>query len=97
MSENDYDELDNTVILTDENGEEVEFEFVDSVDYQGREYVVLLPKEESDEPGAVVILVKELPDGEFEEQYVSVEDDEELEAVFQIFKEKNKDKFDFVD
>ena len=89
-------EDDNIVILNDENGEEVKFEFLDLID--GEEYVVLLPVEESDEPGEVVILQIEDSDEESEEEsYVSVEDEEILNKVFEIFKEKFKDDFDFVD
>ena len=58
----------------------------------------MLPVEESDEPGEVVILQIEDSDEESEEEsYVSVEDEEILNKVFEIFKEKFKDDFDFVD
>lgn len=91
-------EDDNIVILNDENGEEVKFEFLDLIELDGEEYVVLLPVEESDEPGEVVILQIEDSDEESEEEsYVSVEDEEILNKVFEIFKEKFKDDFDFVD
>ena len=36
-------------------------------------------------------------ENENEESYVSVEDEETLNKVFEIFKEKFKDDFDFVD
>ena len=42
-------ELDNIVTLEDENGAEVPFEFLDLVEYQGEEYVVLLPVGEESE------------------------------------------------
>ena len=92
------EELDNIIVLNDENGEEVPFEFLDLIELDGEEYVVLLPVEESDEPGEVVILQIEDSDEESEEEsYVSVEDEEILNKVFEIFKEKFKDDFDFVD
>ncbi|MFR3920502.1 MAG: DUF1292 domain-containing protein [Clostridia bacterium] len=91
-------EDDNIVILNDENGEEVKFEFLDLIELDGEEYVVLLPVEESDEPGEVVILqIEDSDDDSEEESYVSVEDEEILNKVFEIFKEKFKDDFDFVD
>lgn len=90
------EKLDNIVTLSDEEGNEVKFEFLDLIDYQGKEYVVLLPAEESDEAEEVVILEVESTDFE-EESYTSVEDEETLNAVFEIFKEKFKDEFDFVD
>ena len=92
------DELDNIIVLNDENGEEVEFEFLDLVELDGEEYVVLLPVEEdSDEEGEVVILKVEDTDSDDEESYVSVDDEETLNKVFEMFKEKFKDEFNFVD
>lgn len=90
----DFDELDNKIILNDEDGNEVEFEFLDVVEVDGVEYVVLLPVEEA-EKGEVVIFRIE-GEGE-DESYVSLEDEEEAEKVFQAFKEKAKDEFDFAD
>ena len=102
MNENyEGEELDNVVILNDENGNEVKFEFLDLVELDEEEYVVLLPvsEEGEEEEGEVVILKIEDNDNEDseEESYVSIEDEETLNKVFEIFKEKFKDDFDFVD
>lgn len=101
MNENyEGEELDNIVILNDEDGNEVKFEFLDLVELDDEEYVVLLPVtvEGEEEEGEVVILKVEDTDEESdEESYVSVEDEETLNKVFEIFKEKFKDDFDFVD
>ena len=92
------EELDNIIVLNDENGEEIEFEFLDLIEYDGEEYVVLLPNDEDDEDaGEVVILKLEDTDSEEEESYVSVEDEDVLKAVFEIFKDKFKDEFNFID
>lgn len=92
------EELDNIIVLNDEDGNEVNFEFLDLVELDGEEYVVLLPTDESeDEPGEVVILQVEDTDSEDEESYISVEDEEVLNKVFEMFKEKFKDEFDFID
>ena len=93
----DGEELDNIIVLNDENGEEIEFEFLDLIEYEGEEYVVLLPTDEEDDAGEVVILKLEDTDSEDEESYVSVDDEDVLQAVFEIFKEKFKDEFNFVD
>lgn len=93
MSEN----FDNIIVLNDENGDEAEFEFLDLIVYEDEEYVVLLPIEESDEAGEVVILKLEETENDDEESYVSVDDDDILMAVFNIFKDKFKDEFNFVD
>lgn len=96
----EQEELNNIVVLNDENGEEVEFEFLDLIELDGEEYVVLLPVEEEENPeeaGEVVILKLEDTEAEDEESYVSVEDEEVLNKVFEMFKEKFKDEFNFVD
>ena len=90
-------ENDSIIILNDENGYEVSFEFLDLIQYKSNEYVVLLPVEEpNDEAGEVVILLVEDIDTE-EESYTSVDDEATLQAVFEIFKDKFKDEFNFVD
>ncbi len=95
------EELDNVIVLNDEEGNEVKFEFLDLVELDEEEYVVLLPMAESDEAeedGEVVILkLEDTEDDSDEESYVAVEDEEVLNRVFNIFKEKFKDEFDFVD
>ena len=98
--ESNVEELDNIVTLNDENGNEVQFEFLDLVELDNEQYVVLLPisNEEDGDEGEVVILKVEDTDGDSdEESYVSVEDEETLMKVFNIFKDKFKDEFDFVD
>lgn len=94
------EELDNIIVLNDEQGNEVQFEFLDLVELDEEEYVVLLPVSEDGEEdeGEVVILKLEDTDEEAEEEsYVGVEDEEILNKVFAIFKEKYKDEFNFVD
>lgn len=94
MNEEEFDELDNIVVLTDEEGNDVEFEFLDVVQVDEKEYVILLPVEEM-EKGEVVIFRIE-GEGE-EESYIGLEDEEEAEKVFKAFKEKAKDDFNFAD
>lgn len=85
-------EEENIIVLTDADGNEVEFEFLDLIEYNGEEYAVLLPTE--DEEGTVVILKSEKDDDGYD-GYYSVEDDAVVEAVFEIFKENFKDIFNF--
>ena len=91
---------DNIVVLNDEEGNEVQFEFLDLVELDDEEYVVLLPvtaEGEEDEGEVVILKVEDTDEESDEESYVSVEDEETLNKVFEIFKEKFKDDFDFVD
>ncbi len=90
------EDLSNIIILNDENGDEVQFEFLDLIEYEQEEYVVLLPVEE-EYSGEVVILKVEETESETEDSYVSVTDEEVLNAVFEIFKEKFKDEFNFTE
>lgn len=83
---------ENIIVLNDENGNEVEFEFLDLISYRQKEYIVLLPVNNDD--GQVVILQVETIDEETE-SYISVENDFILETVFALFKERNKDFFVF--
>ena len=101
MEENfEGEELDNIIILNDEDGNEVRFEFLDLVELEDEQYVVLLPvlEEGEEDDGEVVILkVEDSEEDSEQESYVSVENEETLMKVFNIFKEKFKDEFDFVD
>ena len=78
--------------LTDENGQDVDFEYLDCLVYQGKEYLVLAPAE--DESGEIVILEVQTVDEE-NENYLAVEDEAVLDAVYDIFKEKYKDILTF--
>lgn len=92
------EELSNIIILSDENGQDVQFEFLDLIEYDSEEYVVLLPAiEEGEEDDGEVVILKVEDSGEEEESYVSVDDEEVLNKVFEIFKEKFKDEFNFTD
>jgi len=78
--------------LTDEDGNEVEFELVDSIDYEGKEYLILLPPDE-ESPEVVILEVEPHNDGT--ETFVTVSDENILAAVYEIFKERFKDFFTF--
>ena len=95
MEEKDIiQEADSIVTFVDENGEEITFEFLDSIDYEGKEYLCLLPTEEGN--NEVVILEVE-PIDEENENYLAVEDEKILEGVYAIFKDHYKDILTFED
>ena len=83
----------NFVSLTDEDGNEIELEHLDTIEYNGAVYMAFFPVEEADENGEapeeededgglIILKVVEL-DGE--EQLATLDDGEELEAVYQQF------------
>ena len=88
------EELENILTLTDENGNEVEFEYLDSVEYQGKEYIVLIP---NDEDASEIVILEVQPVDEELENYIAVEDEAILDAVYAIFKDRFKDILDFGD
>ena len=87
--------LDNMIRLNDEDGNEILFEFLDLIEYDNKEYVVLLPAGDDGGDEVVILRLEEVDDET--EAYNSVEDEDILNAVFEIFKEKFKDEFNFID
>lgn len=65
--------MDNAIKLTDSNGHDVYFEFLDLIEFDNEEYVILLPIDDTD--GEVVILKIESIDDPEMESYCSVEDE----------------------
>ena len=78
--------------LTDENGQDVDFEYLDCIEYQGTEYLVLMPEGEDE-----IVIMEVEPVDEENENYLAVEDEAVLDAVYGIFKEKFKDILTFED
>ncbi|NMA35082.1 MAG: DUF1292 domain-containing protein [Clostridiaceae bacterium] len=89
-------ERDDIVVLVDENGEEVEFEHIDTVEMNGNEYVVLIPFSEDEdddlEEEVVILRVEHSEDGD--DTFVTIEDDDELEEVFSEFQSRLEEEFE---
>ena len=88
---NDY------VTLVDENGVEREFEIVDSLVTENNEYFALIPTEtaeniDSDDGELVILKVVEENGEEFLEP---IEDDEEFEAISEVFMDRLEELYDF--
>lgn len=88
------EEESNILTLTDENGEDVEFEYLDSIEYEGVEYLVLMP---ADEDSSEIVILQVEPIDEENENYLSVSDENILNAVYAVFKERYKDVLTFED
>lgn len=94
------EERDDLVILIDEDGSEVEFEHLDTIEMNGMEYVVLLPfsetePEEQDVDEVVILKIEHNEDGE--DSFISVEDEEELNSVFEEFRTRMEEEYEFED
>ena len=88
------EEEESILTLTDEHGEDMEFEYLDCIEYQGKEYLILMPvDEESNE----IVILEIQPVDEENENYLAVEDEAILDAVYGIFKERYKDVLTFAD
>ena len=90
------DERDDIVILVDENGDEVEFEHIDTIEMNGNEYVVLAAleeeeSEEQDEEEVVILKIEHSEDGE--DSFVTIDDDDELDDVFEEFQARMEEEF----
>lgn len=80
--------------LTDENGQDVDFEYLDCLVYQEKEYLVLMPVDEAE---TQIVILEIQPVDEENENYLSVDDEATLDAVYNMFKEKYKDVLTFED
>ena len=74
--------------LEDEDGNEVEFEHIDTVEYEGVTYLAFIPAELSVEEDAEVVIMQVVTDENGEELLEGVEDDDIADAVFNIVMER---------
>ena len=86
------EEEESILTLTDENGEETNFEYLDCIEYEGKEYLVLMPEDSNE-----IVILEVQPVDEENENYISVEDENILAAVYGIFKDRFKDVLEFED
>ena len=80
--------------LTDANGVDTDFEYLDCIEYNGKEYLVLMPVDTLE---TQIVILEIEPVDEENENYLAVEDEKLLNAVYGIFKEKYKDVLTFED
>ena len=99
MNEKELDELEeedaveNYITLTDDDGNEVSFEIIGTVEHKEHLYAVLLPfDDEDDEVVILEVIPGETPD---EDDFVSVDDDTLLGEVFEEFKKNYDGEYDF--
>ncbi len=95
---NNEEETDNEnafITLTDDDGNDVHFEIIDEIDFNSNNYIVLIPFEDVDDEVVILqVISSENPDSA---EYISIEDEAVLNAVFEEFKIRNADRFDFED
>lgn len=82
------------ITLTDENGQEIVLEYLDTVEYEGNIYMSFFPTidedmdpeavEENEEYGLIILRVEHV-DGE--DELVTLDSEEEAETVYNLFME----------
>ena len=81
----------NFITLTDEDGNDIELEYVDALEWNGVTYMAFFPTvaedaEEDEEEYGLIILKSEVENGE--ETLVTIEDEDELNTVYEKFMEQ---------
>ena len=84
----------NFVVLTDENGKEIELEHLDTVEYNGQTYMAFIPAEMSVEDAYELIIMKTELEENGEEMLVTLDDEDEEAELFQIFSERLEETFE---
>ena len=90
MSRNNSD----IVVLTDEKGKEVRFRFLDLIEYESKEYAVLYPLDDNSQEVSILEVEKS---AEGKESYISPDNFDTVLKVYEVFKERFKNKFQFAD
>lgn len=91
ISEDEVNE--NYITLTDDNGDDVSFEMLGTVEYQDRLFAVLIPFDEEDD-GVVILELVPTDDPEYDE-FLGVDDDVLLNEVFEEFKKNYEGEYEF--
>ncbi len=93
----DIEEREDIVELLDEEGNEVKFEYLDTIEVDEEDYVVLLPLDENsenqDEGGVIILKIEK--DEKGEDTFVSIEDEKLLTSIFEEFKSRVSEDYDF--
>jgi len=79
---------DDFITLTDEDGIEFELEVLSTIEYQGTVYKALVPASDPDEEESLDVNILKVVEEDGEEFLVAIEDDSELEAVYELLIEQ---------
>lgn len=91
-------DLDNIIILTDENGAELEFEIIDDYEMNGTRYFAMFPPEDiGDEDSDIIeyVILKLAKDEDGNDCFVSVDDPDELDDVADYFDDRFSAEIDY--
>jgi len=80
------------VVLTDEEGNEQEFEHISTLEHNGKTYCAFIPAEMSLAEEAEVVILRLENEGTDDEVLVSIDDDAEAEEMFNLFLEQMEEE-----
>ena len=90
------EERDNIIVLVDDDGKESQFEVLDIIEDNEKRYAVgVSPEEDDDNDEGTVLIMKIVSANEEEDILEPIEDETELDHIFEIFKERMADDFEF--
>ena len=76
----------NYITIIDDDGQEFELEVLDTMDYNGETYTAFLPADmDENDPDYGIIILRVAEDENGEEIYESIDDDEQLQDVYEHF------------
>ena len=93
----ELEEDDGVIYLTDEEGNESPFEFLEVIGFEEKQYAVLLPLSETEEDETELLILEMRVDEDGAENFLSVTDERALTEVYELFKDMYEDDFNFVD
>ena len=95
---NENEEMSEIFTLTDEDGNEIEFEVIAEYEKDGQRYFAMIPMDDepADDDVCEYVILKLAMDGD-EEILVTVDDDDELDRAFSMFKDRCSDEFEILD
>ena len=77
---------DNLVTMVDENGEEFVLELLESIDYKDATYTAFLPADlDENDPDYGLVLLRNAVDENGDEVYDTIDDEDELNDVYEQF------------
>ncbi len=120
-----YEDDEDLIVLIDEDGNEIAYEHLDTIEMNGNEYVVLMQNEE-DESGSEdntdtdadadidiaanigtnketdeesdegeIVILKIAHNNNGEDTFVSIDNEKELDEVFEEFRRRMEEEYDF--
>lgn len=81
------------ISLTEEDGKEIDFEYIGTVEYEGNEYYALVPLKDNPEGAYIILRVEDAGNGDI--NLVSIEDDDEHDAVADIIDDEFLSEIDY--